>query len=299
MAVAAPERRQEYFGETSRTDPWWMGPFAVLIGLGIFIVYSTWSGLQGRYFEIRAIPENFSGRETAPYLSPFYSPLLYDPQSPHAWSNHSHPGWWPDWMPFSAAMLILAGPGLFRLTCYYYRKAYYRAFWGDPPACAVGEWRKSYWGENRWPLLIQNAHRYTLYVALFFLIFLWIDALHAFWWPVLDAERQNVVGHRFGMGLGTLIMLANVVLLSGFTFGCNSLRSLVGGRMNHFACYVCPAGAKEPVQKLRPEYHVWRFVTYFNLNHMAWAWLSLFSVGFTDLYIRLCAMGIWHDVRFF
>jgi hypothetical protein len=28
---------------------------------------------------------------------------------------------------------------------------------------------------------------------------------------------------------------------------------------------------------------------------MMWAWLSLFWVGFTDVYVRLCAMGIWHD----
>jgi len=27
--------------------------------------------------------------------------------------------------------------------------------------------------------------------------------------------------------------------------------------------------------------------------------MSLFWVGFSDLYVRLCAMGIWHDVRLF
>lgn len=299
MAVVSTLKRQPEFGETSRKDPWWVSPVAVVVGLGIFIVYSTWSGLQGNYFEIREVRETFTGPEVAPYLSPFYSPLLYDAQSPHRWIARSKPSWWPEWLPFSAAILILAGPGLFRLTCYYYRKAYYRAFWGDPPACAVGEWRRSYWGENHWPLLLQNVHRYTLYVALFFLVVLWIDALEAFWWPTDRSGNLLGGGHQFGMGLGTLIMLANVVLLSGFTFGCNSLRSLAGGRVNRFACYVCPAGAKEPVQKLRPAYYSWRFVTYFNENHMAWAWLSLFSVGFTDLYIRLCAMGIWRDLRFF
>jgi hypothetical protein len=34
-----------------------------------------------------------------------------------------------------------------------------------------------------------------------------------------------------------------------------------------------------------------------NRNHMRWAWLSLFSVGFSDIYIRLCSMGIWSDWR--
>jgi hypothetical protein len=30
---------------------------------------------------------------------------------------------------------------------------------------------------------------------------------------------------------------------------------------------------------------------------MKWAWISLFWVGFTDLYVRMCAMGIWTDFR--
>src|SRR5262249_32345091 len=161
---------------------------------------------------------------------------------------------WPEFFPFSAAVLILAGPGGFRLTCYYYRKAYYRAFWADPPACAVGEPRKSYWGENHWPLLFQNVHRYTLYVALVFLIFLWWDALQAFWWPTNSAGEYLNGSHQLGMGLGTLVMLINVWLLTGFTLGCNSLRHLVGGGLNHFACYYCPNGAKEPIQKLSPRY---------------------------------------------
>jgi hypothetical protein len=37
----------------------------------------------------------------------------------------------------------------------------------------------------------------------------------------------------------------------------------------------------------------------FNERHQLWAWLSLFSVGFTDVYIRMCAHGYWKDVRFF
>ncbi|HEV3259362.1 MAG TPA: hypothetical protein VG013_21025 [Gemmataceae bacterium] len=289
QASTVAPRHEERFGATSRKDAWWLNPLLVFLGLMAFIVYSTWAGLQGKYFEIREDRDSFNGPEVAPYLSPFYSPLLYDAQSPHAWITRDRPGWWPAGLPFSAAMLILAGPGLFRLTCYYYRKAYYRAFWADPPACAVGEPRQSYWGENHWPLLLQNVHRYTLYVALFFLVVLWIDVFRAFWWPTGDG------GHRLGMGLGTLVMLVNVMLLSGFTFGCNSFRHLSGGRLN---CFNCDAAGKYTAQK-RPAYYTWRFSTFFNNNHMAWAWLSLFSVGFADLYIRLCAMGVWKDVRFF
>jgi hypothetical protein len=293
MATAAtrPAQQSNSFGETARQDNWWAGPLATLLGLLAFIIYSTWAGMQGGNFEIRGTGPNGASVALAPYLSPFYSPLLYDAQSVHAWVHQARPGWWPEGFPFSAAMLILAGPGLFRLTCYYYRKAYYRAFWADPPACAVGEPRKSYWGENRWPLLLQNAHRYTLYVVLLFLVFLWWDALYAFWWPT---DRGGTLlpggGHQLGIGVGTLVMLANVALLTGFTFGCNSLRHLAGGRLD---CFSCPGN----IARARGGYKAWRFVTWFNERHALWAWLSLFSVGFTDLYIRLCAMGIWSDIR--
>ena len=45
----------------------------------------------------------------------------------------------------------------FRLTCYYYRKAYYRSFWLSPPACAVAEPHGKYTGETRFPLILQNV----------------------------------------------------------------------------------------------------------------------------------------------
>ena len=118
------------------------------------------------------------------------------------------------------------------------------------------------------------------------------DALYAFWWPTLDAAGRPTGGHQLGMGLGTLIMWVNLVLLTGFTCGCNSLRHLVGGRLD---CFSCPHN----VARERGGYKAWRFVTWFNEQHMLWAWVSLISVGFTDLYIRLCAAGVWHDVRFF
>jgi hypothetical protein len=36
-----------------------------------------------------------------------------------------------------------------------------------------------------------------------------------------------------------------------------------------------------------------------NERHMLFAWLSLFSVGLTDLYIRLVSSGAIQDVRLF
>ena len=44
-------------------------------------------------------------------------------------------------------------------------------------------------------------------------------------------------------------------------------------------------------------FKLWKFSTWFNEKHQLWAWLSLFSVGFTDFYIRMCASGTWDDPR--
>jgi len=283
------------FGETMRRDTWWLGPLATVLGLTAFVVYATTIvfAVPG-YFEIRQNVEDFfapNNPAVAPYLAPFHSPLLFDEQSPHAWFRQARPNWWPAWLPFNAALLILIFPAGFRFTCYYYRKAYYRSFWLDPPACAVGEPRSSYWGENHWPLLIQNIHRYFMYFAVLFLVFLWHDAILAFWWPVLDAHGSPTGQHTFGIGLGSVIMLVNVCLLTGYTLGCHSFRHLIGGRKN---CFSCPVNGQ-----LRPttSYRLWRLSTILNERHQLWAWLSLFSVGFTDLYIRLCAAGIWKDLR--
>src|SRR3989441_1219107 len=233
------------FGETMRADIWWLQPLLVFLGLSTFIVYSTWAAFQGEHYFF------------CNYISPFYSPEIFG-DSPHSWFGPK-PGWWPGWLVFSPALLVLWAPAGFRVTCYYYRGAYYRAFWADPPACAVGEPRKSYWGENHWPLLFQNVHRYFLYAAIIVLLFLLWDALVAFWWPVVEGDR--ITGHRLGMGLGTLIMWVNIVLLAGFTFGCNSLRHLVGGRLD---CFSCPHN----VAKERGGYKAWRFMTWFNEQHM-------------------------------
>src|ERR1700684_2082162 len=199
------------FGQTSRDGNWWVQPLAVFLGFSAFIVYSTWAALQGNNFRF------------GPYISPMYSPEIYG--SPTAWfGGNGAPSWFPTFLPFSAAMLILWAPGGFRFTCYYYRGAYYKAFWADPPSCAVGEPRKSYWGEKSFPLILQNVHRYFLYLALIFLLLLAHDVWQACWFN----------GH-FGIGVGTLVLLANVTPLSWYTLGCHSLRHLVGGRIDEMS----------------------------------------------------------------
>ena len=259
MPVVSLPMRPRGFGETTRRDRWWLTPVAVVVGLGSFIVYATWAALQGQHYTF------------GPYLSPFYSPELWGP-SEHAWFGQVPPGW-PGWLPYSPALLILWAPGGFRLTCYYYRGAYYKAFWADPPACAVGEPRKGYIGESNWPLRVQNIHRYFLYVAVLFIGLLAWDAVKAFWFA-----------DGFGIGVGSLVLTANAVLLAGYTLGCHSLRHLVGGRID------C-------VSKSPTCHTLYKGCSALNKRHMLWAWMSLCSVMFADLYVRLCSMGIWKDLR--
>src|SRR5213080_2979686 len=198
------------FGETARRDLWWIQPLLVFLALSTFIVYATWAAFQGDHYTY------------GPYLSPFYSPEILGSSS-HSWFG-AKPASWPAWLPFSPALFILPIPGLFRLTCYYYRGAYYKAFWADPPSCTVGEPRNTYRGENSFPLILQNVHRYMLFISVFVLGILALDAWNALWFE--DAATGAV---KFGIGVGTIVLATNVVLLGGFTFGCHALRHLVGG----------------------------------------------------------------------
>jgi hypothetical protein len=265
MAKTSPLYRKG-FGKTSRRDAWWVQSLLTFLVLSLFIVYATWAAFQNAHYQV------------GNYLSPFYSPVIFG-DSPEAWFGPK-PGWWPGFLPFSPALLILPFPALFRFTCYYYRGAYYKAFWADPPACGVSEPRKGYTGENGLPLILQNVHRYFMYAALIFLIFLWHDVYKALWFA--DSGGTS----HFGLGLGTLVLLLNTTLLSFYTLSCHSLRHLIGGRKDclgkkkvQLACYSCVSGL--------------------NKRHMNFAWFSLFGVMFADLYVRLVSMGIWHDVRFF
>lgn len=246
-------------GLTLRKDAWWIEPALIGVGFAIFIVYATFRAFENSFYEI------------GPYLSPFYSPHI-----PQAWIDPLQA--MVPWFTLSPALFILWMPAGFRATCYYYRKAYYRAYFMDPPACSVGHWGGSkYCGETGFPLVLQNAHRYFFYFAVLVLGFLWYDVGLAFFSQGVRVSAVN------------LIMLANVVLLSGYTFGCHAYRHLCGGTLDCFsAC-----------SRSKARFKVWSFVTKLNEHHMGWAWASLFSVGFTDFYIRQVAAGILPELRFF
>jgi len=247
MAEAAEAVAKQGLGATDRRDSWWLAPAAVATGLGIIGLYLFWAAAQNAHFRF------------GPYLSPVYSPEV-------------HPSWWP----ISPAFLILLPPLFFRTTCYYYRKAYYRAFFWDPPACAVGEVRRGYSGETKFPFVLQNMHRFAFYLAAFWLIFLWRDVWDAFHFD-----------GRPGIGLGSLFILASTGTLTLYTVSCHSWRHLVGGKLD---CFSCTASA-------RARHGIWQRVTLLNEHHQLYAWVSLFAVTAADVYVRLLSMGVLNDVR--
>lgn len=235
---------------TAPREAWWPQVLPVVLVLSAFGVYATLRAFEGAFFQ------------WGPYLSPFYSPLI-----------DVHHRYWP----FSPALLILGGPLGFRVTCYYYRKAYYRAFFLDPPACAVPERPgRRYSGETKFPFILQNVHRYFLYLAAIFLAFLWHDAMRGFFFE-----------DGIGVGVGSIVLLVNVTLLTLYLFSCHSLRHLVGGKLDCFSCTTFG----------RPRHGAWQGLSVLNERHMLFAWLSLFSVGFADFYVRLVSSGAIRDPR--
>src|SRR4051794_15165897 len=245
---------------TLRTDRYWVQPAITALVLLLFVIYSTWRAFEAAHYSTGAQHRN--------YVSPFYSPCLASScPSDVRWVGLPFGSW------LSPALYILIIPLGFRLTCYYYRKAYYRAFWLSPPACAVGEPHKSYSAETRFPLIMNNIHRLFLYFATIFNVILTFDALYAFF---------GFDGRSFGMALGTLVLLVNPTLLWLYTLSCHSCRHLVGGRINHFS--------KHPIR-----YKAWTLASKLNHRHMLFAWVSLVGVAATDFYIRLIATGAFHD----
>jgi hypothetical protein len=264
--TAAPGRgtgdsgRAAIAARTLRTDRWWVQPLITAVALVAFVVYATFRAFQNAYYFAE------------PYISPFYSPCLSTRCEGDTFPElFTGPTW------ISPAIYILVFPLGIRLTCYYYRKAYYRSFWLSPPACAVAEPHRGYSGETRFPLVFQNVHRYFLYAALVINVVLFYDAVLAF------RDETGAWGH---MGLGTLVLLINAVLLFLYSLSCHSCRHIVGGRLNHFS--------RHPVR-----YRFWTFVSRLNARHMQYAWVSMVSVALADLYVFLLAADVIVDVRFF
>ncbi len=254
--------RAEIPQRTLRTDRWWQAPLLTNLGLAAFVIYATVRAFWGSAYWV----------EDYHYLTPFYSPCISTACAP----GSSHLGQWVGELPWFIPMAFISLPFLlaFRLTCYYYRKAYYRSVWQSPTACAVAEPHAKYTGETRLPLIMQNLHRYFFYAAVLISLLNTYDAIVAFHSP-----------SGFGFGLGNVILVGNVILLWVYTVSCHSCRHVTGGRLKHFS--------KHPVR-----YWMWTQVSKLNTRHMLFAWITLGTLVLTDFYIMLVASGTISDLRF-
>jgi hypothetical protein len=262
--VFSPSRAQ-IPQRTLRTDRWWQSPLVVDLGFAAFVIYAT----------VRAFLQNNYYVAEYNYLTPFYSPCMSKgciPEASHFWPQIIPDVWW---IPFAA--LSLPFLLLFRLTCYYYRGAYYRSVWQSPTACAVAEPHAKYTGETRFPLIIQNTHRYFFYIAGVISVINTYDAIVAF--------HSDKGPGGFGFGLGNVILVVNVVMLWIYTLSCHSCRHIVGGRLKHFS--------KHPVR-----YWFWSQVSVLNNRHKLYAWVTLGTLMVADFYIMLVASGTISDLRF-
>jgi hypothetical protein len=131
--------------------------------------------------------------------------------------------------------------------------------------------------ERELGLPLFHRHRYFFYFGAIFNVILTYDAIDAF------RNNKDQFGH---VTLGTLVLLTNAILLWAYTLGCHSCRHIMGGRLNNFS--------KHPLR-----YKAWGFVSRLNGNHMKLAWVSLFGVALTDVYVLCVSSGTFHNPVFF
>lgn len=263
-AGTAASGRARIDARTLRSDNWRRAPLLTFLLLSAWVLYAL----------VRTVSQRAYFAPGEQYLSPFTSPCVTASCPDGARDFGTWFGHFPPFIPLALITLpFLLG---FRLTCYYYRGAYYRAFWASPPACAVVEPHAKYTGETRFPLILQNLHRY------FFLAAGVISLVNT--WDVVQAFRPR--GHSFGFGLGTIVMLANVVLLWAYTLSCHSCRHIVGGRLRNFSAH--------PMR-----YKAWGLVSKLNARHRELAWTTLATLMLTDGYIALVSSGAVSDLRFY
>jgi hypothetical protein len=263
-SVAPAKTRAEISERTLRRDNWRRAPAVTAVLLTIWVAYATTHVFIGNWYWVPKFH----------YLTPFYSPCISGECAP----GSSSLGQWLPALPPIIPYALVSLPFVlgFRLTCYYYRRAYYRSFWRAPAACAVREPHARYTGETRIPLILQNLHRLFFYFVLLVSVLNTYDVIQAFRGP----------NGAFGLGLGTLVMLANVVLLWAYTLSCHSCRHITGGRLKNFS--------KNPVR-----YWIWTKISWLNARHMQLAWTTLGTLMLTDLYIWLLAAGVFSDPRIF
>lgn len=173
---------------------------------------------------------------------------------------------------YSPTVLVLPFVGLFRLTCYAYRKDYHRHVFNHPRNCEIGfraEFKgREYTGETRF-FRLENFHRYFMYFAVAILPFFYYDIYLSF-----------VYQPGFTLTLGGLLLIVNTAFVTLYTFSCHAIRHLVGGNTDCFSC-------QHQTRK-----RLFNGQTLINNHHETFAWLSLTMFFLVDLFIRATASGV-------
>ena len=216
-----------------RVDAWWVTPVITAAVLGAFVVYATWAGLQNAYYW------------ADPYLSPFYSPCLS--------ANCAHPDVtiFGDWWKWSPAMLILGRPvGSGSPATTTARPTTGPSSGHHRPAPCPTRARSTS-ARRRFPLILQNVHRYFFYFAL-------AHPVH----PLVGRDPGLQLPRRLRDRRGHAVLSVNAALLTLYTLSCHSCRHLCGGNLDLFS--------KAPTR-----YALWKQLTVLNERHAQIAWVSL------------------------
>lgn len=173
---------------------------------------------------------------------------------------------------YSPTVAVLPFVGLFRMTCYAYRKDYHRHVFNHPRNCEVGfraEFKgREYTGETRF-FRLENLHRYFVYFAVAILPFFYYDLY-------LSMAYQP----GFTLTLGGLLLIVNTAFVTLYTFSCHAIRHLVGGNID---CFSCQHNTRNKI---------FNGQTLLNNHHETFAWLSLTMFFLVDLFIRATMAGV-------
>ncbi len=182
---------------------------------------------------------------------------------------------------YSPTVFVIPIVALFRVTCYAYRKDYYRHVFKHPLACRAdirGEKDNRAYSGERTLFALNNFHRYFLYAGILILPFFYWDFYHSLMWQT---------GY-FTLRLGSLILLLNAILLTLWTVSCHAFRHLTGGRTDCYSCKAAP--------QFRKKFYLGQ--SFLNKFHENLAFISLVVVIGVDIYIRALMAGMPLDFTF-
>ena len=245
------------FARTQRIDNWWTEPFWMASALTIAVLYT---GMRVLIWDGDIQYDNH--RVTSPIFSPDVLHLLH---------ITNHPGW------MNSAMLILWIPFGFRGTCYYMRRVYHRTFFQNPTGCMIAKPELNYaigYKGERGPFILNNIHRYMLYLAILILSVKFYDV-------ILTTKFSD--GSR-AISIGTLILGIESFLLLMYVTSCHAFRHLFGGGMNRWR-----GGLSGVFGSL------YRTISKVNVHHSFWFWTSLAMVFLGDLFVLAVAEDILSD----